>query len=85
MMVILMVIYAQKEKGRRPWLGKFSANPEEIDRYLERRAGGGRNHGQASGKSRPIPSDSPYHLDKETVDILKRGSHRYRRVNLSEG
>ena len=50
--------------------GKFSVNSEDIDRYLERRLAVEESNGQAGGKSRQSQTDSLYHLDKETVDIL---------------
>jgi hypothetical protein len=59
-----------KKKRKTAVTGKFSANSEDIDRYLERRLAVEESNGQVNGKSRLSQTDSPYHLDKETVDLL---------------
>jgi hypothetical protein len=51
--------------------GKYSANPEDVERYLERQlAAEDTGRLVSASKAKPGAKDGAYHLDKETVDLL---------------
>jgi hypothetical protein len=51
--------------------GKFSANSEDLEKYLERKLSTDEIANQNSTlQFNPAVKDGPYHLDVETIEIL---------------